>query len=119
MTLCIINYTQTFATSLDGVIDHLLFYNEQSVQVIERTEQVILKVAKVVELHPEAYPLNQDILEFGLKYREANVKSGSNRFRILYSVVKTDNGVEVNFELFLLQKMSIRKALFQQLFTGH
>jgi hypothetical protein len=119
VTLCTINYTETFAKSFDGVIEHLLFYNEQSVRTIEHTEQAILKVSEVVELQPEAYPMNQDILEYGLKYREANVKSGNDRFRILYSLVKTGNGVEINFELFLLQKMSITKALFQQLFTGH
>lgn len=113
MNQCVFSFTETFTKSFDAVVDHLLFYNEQSSQVIEEAELAIAKAQQIIEQHPQAYPVNQDIAEYGLNYREAIIKRGKNGFRILYVLLKTEDGYQVNFELFLLQKMSVQKALSQ------
>ena len=113
MKPCVFNYTETFIKSFDMVIDHLLFYNNQNSQVIEQAEQAIIKVKQTIEQHPQAYPLNQDIIEYGLIYHEANIPRSNNGFSVLYSINETVDGDQINFELFLLQKMSVQKALSQ------
>ena len=117
MSQCVFNYTETFMKSFDMVVDHLLFYNDQNALVIAQAEQAVIKVKQIIEQHPQAYPVNQDVIEYGLTYREANIARdtgrSSNGFRVLYSIDKTVDGDKINFELFLLQKMSVQKILSQ------
>jgi hypothetical protein len=115
MSQCVFNYTDTFMKTFDMVVDHLLFYNDQNTLVIEQAEQAVIKVKQVIEQHPQAYPINQDIIEYGLTYREANIPRNNSGLRVLYSIDKTADGYQINFELFLLQKMSVQKTLSQLL----
>ena len=105
---CKFRYTETFFKSFDMVLDHLLFYGEQDSSVIEKAERALTKVKKVLLEYPEAYPINQDLLAYGLSYREANTEDG---FRILYTITQTSEACWVDFELFLQKKMSCQKAL--------
>ncbi|MCJ8275184.1 MAG: hypothetical protein MJK04_38010 [Psychrosphaera sp.] len=113
MTTCVYYYTDTFFKSFDMTVDHLLYYNKQDPKVLEDAELAIDKVKRVIEQHPFAHPVNQNIAEYGLTYREANVARGKNGFRVLYTLTETEAGFDVYFELFLLQKMSVHKALTQ------
>lgn len=105
---CVVRYTDTFFKSTNMVIDHLLFYNNQSPAIVEKVELAVNKVKEVVLEYPQAYPINQDLLEYGLSYREANT---DDEFRLLYSITMTSSVCYIDFELFLQQKMSCQKAL--------
>lgn len=113
MTEVNFRFTQSFIKSFDTVVDHLMFYNQQNSQSIHQAKQAVLKAQQVIEQHPQAYPINQDIAEYGLKYLEANIKQDNKGFRILYSINQIDDQYQIDFELFLLQKMSVQKALTQ------
>lgn len=67
-----------------------------------------MKIKNVLIDRPEAYPINQDLLEYGLRYREANTNNG---LRIFYTVNVNKNRHVIDFELMLQQKMSCQKAL--------
>lgn len=117
MKQCTFKFTNAFFKTFDIVADHLIYYNSQSHVPITQAKEAILKAQQVIEQHPQAYPINQEIAKYGLTYREANVQRGKNGFRILYSITHKEDDIEVIFELFLLQKMSVQKALTQFLLS--